>query len=211
MIKKILKENWIYMLIIILLIVSFIVIKNTSIYKYVVNFDYKVIEFFGNISDKRLTAAMSFITNFGDWYIPSLIIVCILIFIKNKWYFGLLAGSYSVSGLTVLVSKLIVRRPRPLNALIEIPKSYSFPSGHTLTSIVFYMILCHLVTKNTNTFNRIIFFMSFTILAVLIGFSRVYLGVHYPTDVIIGAAIGYGLSLWAPNVYGVIEQSLPVL
>ena len=102
------------MLIIILLIVSFIVIKNTSIYKYVVNFDYKVIEFFGNISDKRLTAAMSFITNFGDWYIPIIIIVCILLFIKNKWYFYLLSGSYLFSGIVVFITKNLVQRPRPL-------------------------------------------------------------------------------------------------
>lgn len=200
MIKKILKENYIYIIIIILLIITFLIVKNTSLYNKVVNFDYSVIEFMGNHVDKRLTEIFSFLTNFGDWYIPSLIIVCILIFIKNKWYFGLLAGSYSVSGLTVLVSKLIVRRPRPLNALIEIPKSYSFPSGHTLTSIVFYMILWHLVTKNTNTFNRIIFFMSFTILAVLIGFSRVYLGVHFFSDVMGGLILAIPCTLMCINI-----------
>ena len=87
MIKKILKENYIYIIIIILLIITFLIVKNTSLYNKVVNFDYSVIEFMGNHVDKRLTEVFSFLTNFGDWYIPSLIIVCILIFIKNTRYF----------------------------------------------------------------------------------------------------------------------------
>lgn len=167
------------MLIIIFLIVTFIVIKNSGIYKYIVNFDYKVIEFFGNINDKRLTASMRFITNFGDWHIPILIIVCILLFIKNKWYFYALSGSYLLSGITVFITKLLVARPRPLEALIEIPGSYSFPSGHTLTSLVFYMVLFYLMTEKSNSLIRVIFGLLFCFLIVVVAFSRVCLGVHF--------------------------------
>lgn len=188
------------MLIIILLIVSFIVIKNSSIYKNIVNFDYKVIEFFGNINDKRLTASMSFITNFGDWYIPIIIIVCIFLFIKNKWYFYLLSGSYLFSGVVVFITKNLIARPRPLEALIKIPTSFSFPSGHTLTSLVFYMILFYLMTEKSNSFVRLIFGTLFCFLIVVVAFSRVCLGVHFFSDVVGGFILGIPCLLCAINI-----------
>ena len=200
MIKKILKENWIYILVIIFLIVSFIVIKNSSIYKYIVNFDYKVIEFFGNINDKRLTASMSFITNFGDWYIPILIIMCILLFIKNKWYFYTLSGSYLLSGITVFITKILVARPRPLEALIKIPNSYIFPSGHTLTSLVFYMTLFYLMTEKSNAVVRITFGLLFCFLIVVVALSRVCLGVHFFSDVMGGFILGIPCLLCSLNI-----------
>ena len=200
MIKKILKENWIYMFIIILLIVSFIVIKNSSIYKYIVNFDYKVIEFFGNVNDKRLTTSMSFITNFGDWYIPILIIVCIFIIIKNKWYFYTLSTSYLLSGIVVFITKILVARPRPLEALIKIPSSYSFPSGHTLTSLIFYMTLFYLMTEKSNKLIRITFGLLFCFLIVVVAFSRVCLGVHFFSDVVGGFILGMPCLLCCINI-----------
>lgn len=200
MIKKILKENWIYMFIIILLIVSFIVIKNSSIYKYIVNFDYKVIEFFGNINDKRLTTSMSFITNFGDWYIPILIIVCIFLIIKNKWYFYTLSSSYLLSGIVVFITKILVARPRPLEALIKIPSSYSFPSGHTLTSLIFYMTLFYLMTEKSNKLIRITFGLLFCFLIVVVAFSRVCLGVHFFSDVVGGFILGMPCLLCCINI-----------
>lgn len=200
MIKKILKESWIYMFIIILLIVSFIVIKNSSIYKYIVNFDYKVIEFFGNINDKRLTTSMSFITNFGDWYIPILIIVCIFLIIKNKWYFYTLSSSYLLSGIVVFITKILVARPRPLEALIKIPSSYSFPSGHTLTSLIFYMTLFYLMTEKSNKLIRITFGLLFCFLIVVVAFSRVCLGVHFFSDVVGGFILGMPCLLCCINI-----------
>ena len=188
------------MLIIILLIVSFIVIKNSSIYKYIVNFDYKVIEFFGNINDKRLTTSMSFITNFGDWYIPILIIVCIFLIIKNKWYFYTLSSSYLLSGIVVFITKILVARPRPLEALIKIPSSYSFPSGHTLTSLVFYMTLFYLMTEKSNTLIRITFGLLFCFLIVVVAFSRVSLGVHFFSDVVGGFILGMPCLLCCINI-----------
>ena len=200
MIKKILKENWIYMFIIILLIVSFIVTKNSSIYKYIVNFDYKVIEFFGNVNDKRLTTSMSFITNFGDWYIPILIIVCIFLIIKNKWYFYILSSSYLLSGIVVFITKILVARPRPLEALIKIPSSYSFPSGHTLTSLIFYMTLFYLMTEKSNKLIRITFGLLFCFLIVVVAFSRVCLGVHFFSDVVGGFILGMPCLLCCINI-----------
>lgn len=188
------------MFIIILLIVSFIVIKNSSIYKYIVNFDYKVIEFFGNINDKRLTTSMSFITNFGDWYIPILIIVCIFIIIKNKWYFYTLSSSYLLSGIVVFITKILVARPRPLEALIKIPSSYSFPSGHTLTSLIFYMTLFYLMTEKSNKLIRITFGLLFCFLIVVVAFSRVCLGVHFFSDVVGGFILGIPCLLCCINI-----------
>ena len=200
MIKKILKENYIYILIIIGLIISFVVVKNTNLYKKVIDIDYGVIEFFGNISDKRLTSMMTFLTNFGDWYIPIAIIVCIFVFIKNKWYGYLLSGSYLLSGLVVLITKNIVARPRPLEALITIPSSFSFPSGHTLTSIVFYMTLLYLMTENKEPVVKFIFSLLFSFLIVIVAFSRVCLGVHYFSDVIGGLLLGIPCLLCALNI-----------
>ena len=188
------------MLIIILLIVSFIVIKNSSLYKSIVNFDYKVIEFFGNINDKRLIAAMSFITNFGDWYIPIIIIVCIFLFLKNKWYFYLVSGSYLFSGIVVFITKNLVQRPRPLEALIRIPSSFSFPSGHTLTSLVFYMTLFYLMTEKSNTVVRLIFGLLFCLLICVVAFSRVCLGVHFFSDVMGGFILGIPCLLCSINI-----------
>lgn len=188
------------MFIIILLIVSFIVIKNSSIYKYIVNFDYKVIEFFGNVNDKRLTTSMSFITNFGDWYIPILIIVCIFLIIKNKWYFYTLSSSYLLSGIVVFITKILVARPRPLEALIKIPSSYSFPSGHTLTSLIFYMTLFYLMTEKSNKLIRITFGLLFCFLIVVVAFSRVCLGVHFFSDVVGGFILGMPCLLCCINI-----------
>ena len=200
MIKKILKENYLYLIIIILLIITFLIIKNTNIYNKIVDIDYTVIEFIGNHVDKRLTAVFNFLTNFGDWYIPIIIIVCIFLFLKNKWYFYLVSGSYLFSGIVVFITKNLVQRPRPLEALIRIPSSFSFPSGHTLTSLVFYMTLFYLMTEKSNKFIRIVFGLLFCFLIAIVAFSRVCLGVHFFSDVVGGFILGIPCLLCSINI-----------
>lgn len=186
MIKKALKENYLYLLSIIILTILFFVIGKTDIYNKILDFDYKVIEIISNIYDPKIESLMTFITKFGEWYIPTAIIVCIFLLVKNKLYSYILIVNYAVIGLITFIVKSIIMRPRPLVALIEIPLSYSFPSGHTLTSIFFYILLWYLITLNKNNKIKIPLFILFSLLAILVSFSRIYLGVHYFSDVMGG-------------------------
>ena len=97
---------------------------------------------------------------------------------------ALLLASGSVGAyLFMQILKLAFHRPRPDPFFgLQPPESYSFPSGHALLSTVFYVLLATLVTRNP------VIRAAAVALAGLIGLSRIYLGVHYPTDVFAGYA-----------------------
>ncbi|HVW07759.1 MAG TPA: phosphatase PAP2 family protein [Bryobacteraceae bacterium] len=80
------------------------------------------------------------------------------------------------------ILKLAFHRPRPIPFFGESPHSFSFPSGHALKSAVFYILLASIASRNRAVRSAA------GILALLIGLSRIYLGVHYPTDVLGGYA-----------------------
>lgn len=96
--------------------------------------------------------------------------------------------------------KLFFHRPRPANPLVDPLTSFSFPSGHATSAFVFYGLLAYLVwqTKLSRPFKWLLSALLIA-LALLIGFSRVYLRVHYPSDVIGGFFIGFawiGFAIW---------------
>ena len=200
MIKKIIKENKWYLLWIILTITILTILMKSSFSDTVMIIDNKIIKIMSNIVYDSLTSIFKIITIFGDLYIPIIIIVCIFIFLKNKWYFYLLTSGYAFSGIITYVSKFLTGRARPVSALIDIPKSFSFPSGHTLTSLVFYILLCYLIVCNKDKKTKIISMIFVTIFVLLIAISRIYLGVHYFSDVIGGILIGVPCILFIINV-----------
>ena len=159
MVKNVLKNNYLYLLITFILIVGVNLVMKSQIYDVILSFDHTVINFVSYIINTYFTSFFKALTNFGDWYIPTMIIVCIFIFFKNKKYFYILTSGYAFSGLIALISKLLIQRPRPVKALIDIPKSFSFPSGHTLTSIVFYITLWYLLTYKSTKKTKIITFI----------------------------------------------------
>ena len=156
------------------------------------SFDSGVIEFIqNNLHNPIMDKVMIFITGLGDaGFIWILIGLALLI---NKKYrrvgimvLGALAlGSILGEGLL----KNIIQRDRPfinmegIKMLINAPTTYSFPSGHTTSSFAAAGVLA------MNFKNKSIYIFA---LATLIAFSRIYLGVHFPTDII--AAIILGLS-----------------
>ena len=142
-----------------------------------------------NLHNPIMDKVMIFITSLGDaGFIWILIALGLLI---NK--------KYRKVGITLLVAlvlgvilgngilKNIIERSRPfinmegINLLIKAPTSYSFPSGHTTSSFAAALVL------SMNFKNKTVYIF---ILAALIAFSRVYLGVHFPTDIIAGIILG---------------------
>lgn len=98
----------------------------------------------------------------------------------------LLIAGLTVSFYTAAVLKILIARPRPFVALSNVillaasEKSYSFPSSHAVSAFM-------VASLSSSHFKKYILFYS---LAALMAFSRVYIGVHYPSDVIGGAVIG---------------------
>ena len=96
--------------------------------------------------------------------------------------------------------KLGFERDRPADPLVEGLKNFSFPSGHATSAFIFYGLLIYLIWKSKLSGALKIIFGSLLLgFALLIGFSRIYLRVHYLTDVVAGFCIGLawlGLAIW---------------
>ena len=124
------------------------------------------------------------------------------------------------SGIISQTSKQFYMRPRPsmVEKLVEV-SNYSYPSGHSLATATFYvtigLILCGYYQSHRQ---RVVMFMLGFLMMSLVGLSRIYLGVHYPSDVIGGFALGAAWALLLPafmsyrrsgNPDSVDERKLP--
>jgi undecaprenyl-diphosphatase len=100
----------------------------------------------------------------------------------------------STIGVTALSEslKVVFHRTRPPGFFgYAEPLTYSFPSGHAITSICFYGVLSLILSSATRSAaRRRVLWITTVLLILLIGFSRIYLGVHYPTDVLGGYVLG---------------------
>ena len=87
--------------------------------------------------------------------------------------------------------KDLIARPRPPIALaVYQPPLYSFPSGHATMAVAFYGFAAYFLARRQKPFIRYGLYLSAIVLALYVGFSRVYLGVHYPSDVLGGYVLG---------------------
>lgn len=149
---------------------------------------YKMISTF-LISDFA-TPIAKFITNFGGAIFIIALTALLVIAIKNK-KIGLSIFTNLVI-ITILNQSLkrILQRPRPTEYRIIQETGYSFPSGHSMISMAFYGYLIYLIYRYVK--NKYIKWISISLLSILIcliGISRIYLGVHYTSDVLGGFLI----------------------
>jgi len=140
-----------------------------------------------------LNSIMIFITNVGSaWFIVPAAILMLIFFIRNKkWRYSLLL-IFSLSGGKILevFTKHVIARHRPEHGLIFID-GYSFPSGHATASIIFFAILAYYLKNHIQRKSlKISLILLCITITFLIGFSRVYLKVHWFSDIIAGFALG---------------------
>lgn len=188
--NKIDKKSCFYIILLVLLIISFVMLFNSDLIALIEELDDIVISFTNGIINDYFTIIFKLFTFLGDFYIPITIIVYIYLFFKNKLYSYILASSYLFSGIVAFGIKYLVSRPRPIEALIKIPSSYSFPSGHTITASVFYLILCYLLTIKLSKTVKLLSSILAILFVLCIGISRIYLKVHFFSDVLGGLFIG---------------------
>src|SRR6266567_3729778 len=110
-----------------------------------------------------------------------------------------------------LALKYAFQRPRPVAFFGVAPNSYSFPSGHALCSFCFYLVLAGLLSARIRSLAlRIMIWTLAVAMVAMIGLSRIYLGVHYPSDVIAGylaAAVWVGAVIVLDHVRKVRRSS----
>lgn len=186
-IKEFMTKNLKWIILFICLI-GFLALAEDVFNKEIMNGDiigYKMISTF-LISDFA-TPIAKFITNFGGAIFIIVLTALLVIAIKNK-KIGLSIFTNLVI-ITVLNQSLkrILQRPRPTEYRIIQETGYSFPSGHSMISMAFYGYLIYLIYRYIkNKYIKWSLIVLLSILICLIGISRIYLGVHYTSDVLGG-------------------------
>jgi undecaprenyl-diphosphatase len=149
--------------------------------------------------------AFSFLGSVGWVSIFGLLVVCACFYFKRRRMAGFLVIAMIGASALDSVLKLTFHRVRPIAFFGTSPSSYSFPSGHAFGSLCFYGILAAVLSDRiVGRKPKVIIWLTAALLVAMIGFSRIYLGVHYPSDVIAGYLAG---AVWITAV-AVVDQLL---
>lgn len=169
-------------------ITAWFVVKND-----VLAFDTVIREWFYSIRSNGLTSVLRAVTYMGNWQTITALCILLLLIPKTRMRYGI---PVSASALFITLFnkgvKMIFMRPRPDESLHLIDEGgYSFTSGHSITSMVVFGLLIFLVRKYVED-GKIanILTVLLAIPWIFIGLSRIYMGVHYPTDVLGGWLLG---------------------
>lgn len=164
--------------------------------------DSATVSFVSEIRNPLLDSIMKAVTHLGSF--EFVLITSLFLLWKNRDRGIMLSTSTSISLAVVMILKNAIARPRPIDSIIEVGSvlgtSYSFPSGHSALAFATAFVLAGIFGKKP---------VFFTI-AGIVAISRVYLGVHYLSDIIagsiIGGLIGYTIMNNKERVIGVVNE-----
>ncbi|MEJ7611091.1 MAG: phosphatase PAP2 family protein [Ferruginibacter sp.] len=161
-------------------------------------FDENIFEKIKPFVNQTNTNIMLVITFLGSqkFLVPAnLLLIFYFFLVKDNKKTALQITAISLTSVIVMFSiKFFLQRQRPMIPLISKVHGYSFPSGHTFSSVTFFGILAYMAYRNIKQpLLRWAIIIILIIFVILIGFSRVYLRLHYASDVIAGFCLG---TLW---------------
>jgi len=167
-------------------------------------FDFAVFDFIRPLISELRTDTMEFVTFLGThtFLVPmNFLLIGYFLFIKRHRWYSITIPVVSLGGLSLMsILKNLFGRARPDDPLLRTVSGLSFPSGHALMSCAFYGLLIYLVWHNVvHKVWKWIFMVLLFLLILTIGLSRIYLRVHYASDVLAGFAMGLVwlvLSIW---------------
>ena len=174
-------------------------------------FDQRAFAWTDSIVSDRLNSIMVAITFLGThkFLIPANLLLTgyFMLVRKHRWY-SIKVASIALSSVALMaLLKLLFARVRPLEPLLGPALGYSFPSGHSMMSFTFYGLLIYLVNRYTmNPILKWVTMVALGLLIIAIGFSRIYLRVHYATDVAAGFAMGIAWLMFSIYLLNRMEQ-----
>jgi undecaprenyl-diphosphatase len=173
-------------------------------------YDTYVTNFVVSFRNSGLTSFFQFVTNLGDRYTYILVTLGLGVFffirVKNLKFTLQIITVLILASLSNIALKRIINRARPsLEHLVSV-NTLSFPSGHSMSAMAFYGFLIYLCLRfKLNLLLRIVVITLLTVLILSIGLSRIYLGVHYPSDVAAGFVGGILWIALCAIVFNVID------
>jgi membrane-associated phospholipid phosphatase len=157
-------------------------------------FDHDVFRFLTRTVSDVNTDIMQFITFFGSpaFLIPAYLILITWFLAKREKWYSIKIPAVGISSLLLMfLLKELFNRPRPLIPLLDHASGLSFPSGHAFMSFSFFGLLVYIVYRHIENSRVKWALIAFFLLFILaIGFSRIYLRVHYASDVAAGFSLG---------------------
>lgn len=152
-------------------------------------FDLTVRAWIHRFASPALTRVMTVVSMFGYRILIVALTVALGVFLNLRWRRAAAWLTVSMTGSLALdlALKYAFHRPRPQVFFGAEPQSYSFPSGHALSSFCFYAVMAGLIAARVQSLAlRIAVGVAAGVLVIAIGVSRIYLGMHYPSDVLGG-------------------------
>lgn len=162
--------------------------------------DSRIIDAIQAFSHPLLIGLMIFVSFFGDGLYPIVIFLAFALLLVFKGYKREAYYSFLIwlGPLLSWILKTLVTRLRPQEYLISgysLPSDFGFPSGHAVFFVVFFGLVAFyavILTRLPLALRKIFFVVSFALI-LLVGLSRIYLGVHWPIDVLAGYLLGFAL------------------
>ena len=191
-----LKKNYrryLFLIPLVLFIADYLLIVNGWM-KIIDQFVFESLHFFAS---DQLTEIFKIITNLGSFW--GILIVIFLVFLVNRKVSYICLGASIIQTSLNRVIKAIVRRPRPNVDVFIRESNFSFPSGHAMAITCLYGLLIYYLYKSEIRYRKLLIVICVLII-VLVSLSRVYLGVHYFSDIIGGILLSSSLVLYISDI-----------